>query len=123
MIARLGWLGFDVYEDIGVQYAIERARERILNDINCTEVPAGLRRTFIDMACGVYLRDCKAMGLLKTDQINFASAPASEIKEGDVTIRFASDGNMTPEARFDSLVGSLLNPNPLLLARYRRLVW
>ena len=123
---RLGSLGFDVSEsDYSVRYAIARAKERILNDINCLEVPDGLRYTFIDMACGYYLHDLKAMGQIDASVLDLMNAPAKQIKEGDVQVTFAaaSDGSLTPEARFDKLVNSLIHPDPALLAAYRRLVW
>ena len=123
---RLGSLGFDVSEsDYSVRYAIARAKERILNDINHEEVPSGLRYTFIDMACGYYLHDLKAMGQIDASVLDLTNAPAKQIKEGDVQVTFAaaSDGSLTPEARFDKLVNSLIHPDPALLAAYRRLVW
>lgn len=127
VVERLGMLGVDVAPegDSGVRYAIGRAKERILNDINHPVVPFGLRYTFIDLAAGYYLQDQKDMGLLDPVQFDFSAAPAKQIKEGDVQITFASasEGSMTPEARFDRLVQALTTPNPTLLARYRRLVW
>lgn len=127
VLARLGSLGFDglTGDTNAVEYAIGRAKERILNDINWLEVPDELRYTFIDMACGYYLHDLKAMGQISPDVLDLSSAPAKQIKEGEVQITFAgpSDGSLTPEARFDRLVQSLIHPDPALLATFRRLVW
>ena len=123
---RLSVFGFDVLvDDKLVIFAIARAREQILNDINHDEVPEGLRYTFIDMACGFYLHDLKAMGQIDASVIDLSSAPAKQIKEGDVQVTFAaaSDGSLTPEARFDNLVKSLITPEPWLLSRYRRITY
>lgn len=123
---RLSVFGFDVLvDDKLVIFAIARAREQILNDINHDEVPEGLRYTFIDMACGFYLHDLKAMGKIDASVLDLSSAPAKQIKEGDVQVTFAaaSDGSLTPEARFDNLVHSLMHPEPALFARYRRITY
>lgn len=123
---RLSGFGFDASgDDVSLTFAIARAREQILNDINHDEVPEGLRYTFIDMACGFYLHDLKAMGQIDASVIDLSSAPAKQIKEGDVQVTFAaaSDGSLTPEARFDNLVKSLITPEPWLLSRYRRITY
>ena len=117
VISRLRDLGYDAIEnDSSIAYAINRAKERILNDINCTEIPEGLRCTFIDMACGYYLQDMKATGTLET-----GNSPVSSITEGDVSVSF--DTNLTPDAKLSALVQSLINPNPSLFSRYRRVKW
>lgn len=127
VLQRLNSFGVTVLasNDAMLQFAISRAEEMILNDINCSEIPFGLKYTFIDMASGCYLHDQKAMGLLDASVLDLTSAPAKQIKEGDVQITFAtsSDGSLTPEARFDQLVQSLIHPDPVLLTRYRRLAW
>lgn len=124
---RLETLGVDGISDgdKAVQYAIERASERILNDINRSEIPSGLKYTFIDMSCGYYLHDAKAMGTLRLQEFDYASAPAKQIKEGEVQITFgtAADGVLTPEMRLDKLIDTLIHPDPLLLARYRGIVY
>ena len=53
------------------------------------------------------------------------TAPAKKITEGDVSVEFAgaADGSSTPEARFDKLINSLINPPAYLFARFRRFVW
>lgn len=127
VLDRLATLGVDGLsdDDKAVRFAVDRTRERILNDINHEEVPEELRHTFIDMAAGTYLYDLKAMGLLQLHELDYATAPAKQIKEGDVQITFASaaDGSLTPEARLDRLIHTLTHPDPALLASFRRLVW
>ena len=126
VLDRLSGFGFDVLkDDAAVTFAIAYARECILNDINHDEVPEGLRYTFINMACGYYLHDLKAMGKIDASVLDLANAPAKQIKEGDVQVTFAaaSDGSLTPEARFDKLVQTLIRPDPRLMSRYRRIVY
>lgn len=122
VISRLGDLGVDALEsDTAVIYAIERAREQICNDINWNDVPEGLRYTFVNMACGFYLHDQKAMGLL--DESVVSGGSVASISEGDVSISFDTGNDVSPDARFDALVQFLIHPQPYLLSRYRRLTW
>ena len=77
----------------------------------------------VDMAAGLFLFDKKTAGQL--DEGFDFTAPAKKITEGDVSVEFAGadDGSSTPEARFDKLINSLINPPAYLFARFRRFVW
>ena len=118
--ARLLQLGYTVpsfgISDPAVNYAINLAAEKIKANINRTEIPDGLWHIWIDMAAGLYLFDKKSSGQL-SDNFDFT--------EGDVSVEFAGadDGSSTPEARFDNLINSLINPPAYLFARFRRFVW
>ena len=66
--ARLKALG---YEDVtseedqaAITYAINRASEQITANINRSEVPEGLKYTWVDMTAGMFLYDKKAAGTL-----------------------------------------------------------
>lgn len=127
VVVRLGQLGYTVQTgtapDAAVNYSIYRAAEKIKANINRTDIPEGLHYTWVDMAAGLFLLDKKAAGQLG-EGFDF-SAPAKKITEGDVSVEFysGSDGSSTPEARFDKLLGSLINPPAYLFARFRRFVW
>ena len=126
VVERLKILGCDdITEnpDAAVTYAINRAAEKIKANINRTEIPEGLRYTWIDMAVGLFLFDKKAAGQLGT-AFDFA-APAKKITEGDVSVEFtgASDGSATPEARFDKMLDDFINPPQSIFAAFRRLKW
>ena len=111
--------------DYLLHFSVLRAREAILNDIKCPEIPEGLHYVFVSMAAGLFLAEKKAVGQLNITGIDFEAGRAKQIKEGDVQITFATvdDGGLTPEARFDALVHRLTNPDPGLLTRFRRLAW
>ena len=96
----------------------------ISTNTNQNEVPDRLETVFVEMACGLYLKALKATGQLDLESVNF-DAPAKTIKEGDVQVTFAaaSDGTLTPEARFDALVNSMIHPPSHVFTRFRRLVW
>jgi hypothetical protein len=122
--ARLLMLGYTVSSsDAAVTYSINRASETIKANINRIEIPEGLRYVWTDMSAGLFLRDKKAAGQLG-DAFDF-SAPAKNISEGDVSVEFAgsTDGALTPEARFDNLLDSLINPPQSVYAAFRRLKW
>lgn len=127
VIKRLSQLGYtnhadDTQED-AVRYAIDRAVEKIRANINRSDIPDGLHYTLVDMAVGLFLMDKKTAGQLG-DDFDF-TLPAKKITEGDISVEFAgeSDGASTPEARFDKLIDSFINPPAYLFARYRRFVW
>lgn len=123
VVVRLSQLGYTAPEGNAVIYSIDRAAEKIKANINRTEIPEGLCHTWIDMAAGLFLFDKKTAGQLG-EGFDF-TAPAKKITEGDVSVEFAgaADGSSTPEARFDKLINSLINPPAYLFARFRRFVW
>lgn len=127
VVARLSQLGYVVPDNdapnAGVTLAIDRAAEKIRANINRMDIPGELHYTWVDMAAGLFLFDKKAAGQLG-DGFDF-TALAKKITEGDVSVEFAgaTDGSSTPEARFDKLINSLINPPAYLFARFRRFVW
>lgn len=127
VVIRLSQLGYNAPEgntsDAAVTYAIDRAAEKIKANINRTDIPDGLHYTWVDMAAGLFLLDKKTAGQLG-EGFDF-TAPTKKITEGDVSVEFAgaADGSSTPEARFDKLINSLINPPAYLFARFRRFVW
>jgi hypothetical protein len=124
VVERLSVLGYTVNgSDTAVTYSINRAAETIKANINHTEIPEGLRYVLVDMSAGLFLQEKKATGQLG-EEFDFSS-PAMKISEGDVTVEFAgaTDGAITPEARFDGLLKSLINPPQSVYAAFRRLKW
>lgn len=127
VVARLSQLGYVVPDNdapnAGVTLAIDRAAEKIRANINRMDIPGELHYTWVDMAAGLFLFDKKTAGQLG-EGFDF-TAPAKKITEGDVSVEFAgaADGSSTPEARFDKLINSLINPPAYLFARFRRFVW
>lgn len=124
VVSRLKDLG---YNETGgfdtVEFMINLATQEILNNINCSFVPNGLRYVLVDMAVGYFLKEKKATGAL-SENFDF-SAPVKSITEGDIAVAFASksDGSSTPESRFDEMIQSLINPDKKVFAKFRRLEW
>lgn len=127
VVARLASLGYAVTAtdtpDAAVTYSINRAAELIRIQTNRTEVPEGLYYTHIDMAAGLFLKDKKDTNQLGAN-FDF-TAPAKKITEGDVSVEFtgASDGSLTPEARFDNMVNTFIAPPQSVFAAFRRVKW
>lgn len=127
VVARLASLGFTVTAsdtpDAAVTYSINRAAEKIKVNINRTEIPKELYYTHVDMAAGLFLKDKKDTNQLG-ENFDF-TAPAKNVSEGDVSVTYAgaSDGSLTPEARFDKMVDAFINPPQSVFAAFRRLKW
>ncbi len=123
---RLAYFGLDfsALDDYPIRFAMKQAQVTILTNINRPEVPEELRTVFVDMACGYFLQSMKAFGRLDIETLNF-EAPAKSIKEGDVQVTYAaaSEGSLTPEARFDAFVNALIHPKPGVFTHFRRLTW
>ena len=125
VIIRLSQIGYTATESrmAEITQSIDCAAEKIKANINRTEIPEGLYYTWVDMAAGLFLLNKKSTGQLG-ESFDF-TFPAKKITEGDVSVEFAgaTDGSSTPEARFDKLLDSLINPPAYLFARFRRFVW
>ena len=103
VIERLDTLGYAYDKDkdgmlIGI--LIASVGEHIKNRINDTEIPEGLDNVYVDMVCGEFLRQKKAVGQLNDIE---QSKAVESIKMGDVTVSL-KEGS-TPEQYFDSLHG------------------
>ncbi len=128
VVARLNALGYTVTEDQepAVSYCINLATENVKVNINRKDIPDELYYTLVDMAAGLFLKDLKDTGRIGgAGQAFDFTAPAKKITEGDVTVEFtgASDGQLTPEARFDKLINGFINPPQSVFAAFRRLKW
>ncbi len=104
-------------------YVLSSVTERLLNETNLTELPAGLACLGAELALGELLRLKKSMGILDIQGLDLAAAVQS-IQEGDTNITFASgEGSLTPEQRLDVLIARLTADRSREILRYRRLVW
>lgn len=122
---RLHILGFDSVNERVARYAAEKAENAVKAEINRDVIPDGLKNVLLDMAVGFYLKDAKGFGFIDTAKLNLSETPAKSITEGDVSVTFfgASEGCLTPEARFDRMVESLIHPDERLFSAYRRITW
>ena len=122
---RLEDLGYKVKEadKESLTYCLDKARNRILNDIHWRDIPEDLEHVFLDMAVGEFLLAKKTF--VPDDLSNLdLTAAVKEIKEGDATVSFATGGgSMTPEQRLTSYIDYLLNYGKEEFSSFRRLRW
>lgn len=104
-------------------FAVEKAKNRVMNNINCDDIPDGLFYETVDLAAGLFLMDKKTFAPEDLSSLDLDVAFKS-VKEGDTEVSYAiGEGSSTPEARLDALIGSLINVKESVFARYRKLVW
>lgn len=121
IIKRLQSFGYEYDEQndaFSLDFAMEKVKNHILNNINCSEIPEKLNEIAIDMACAEFLRIQKGFG--KLDNIDFELI-AHNIKLGDANVQFSNEA--TPEQQFDAAIGYLLNGHEDDFAAHRKMVW
>ena len=117
--AKIEALGITEINDSLLSIAVKEAETYIKNFCNITRVPEELFCALVNCACGKYLMVLHSFGQLG-DVIDFDTA-VSQISEGDVSVSF---GNGTSaEDQFLSVISGWVNPDPLELLRFRKLVW
>ena len=95
--------------------------ERVKNETNQQEIPAGLHYMAVEMAVGQYLSWKKDAGQREGFDLE---AAVKQIQEGDTNITFAiGEGSATPEQRLNNLINYLINGRTREFIRYRRLLW
>lgn len=123
--ARLEQLGcqVDAVSDTSLVFAIDKVTNKICNNCNVSEIPDRLKEIAIDMVCGEYLFARKATGQSVGEIIDDVERVIKSIQEGNTKVDFSD--TVTPESRFNALLGHLLHENDLAgdFARYRRISW
>ena len=104
-----------------INYSLEKAKQSILNMTNQNKIPEGLNYVVIERAVCEFLAFKKGTGTLNIDSINL-NAVVARITEGDITVQEGTN-SLSPEARLDYLVSSLLRYGESEIYKYRRLVW
>lgn len=103
-----------------VAFAMTKAQNHILNQINDSTLPGGLREVYIDMVCGEFLKAKHQSGQLEIGGLDFSGAVQS-VHEGDTTVTFDASGS--DEAKFGGLVNWLIAGKEGDLICYRRIKW
>lgn len=122
---RLEDLGYKVKETDkeSLTYCLDKARNRILNDLHWREIPEDLEHVFLDMAVGEFLLAKKTFAPDDLSNLDLTAA-VKEIKEGDTTVSFTTgEGSMTSEQRLTSYINYLLTCGKEEFASFRRLRW
>lgn len=121
IIKRLDGFGYQYEEKTDaymLEFAVEKATNHVLNNINASEMPEGLIHIAIDMVCAEFLMIKKGFGQLSDFTFEYI---AQNVKLGDTNVQFASEA--TPEQKFDACINHLLTGHDDDFARYRKMVW
>ena len=122
VLKRLASFGYTLKKDDswGICFASQKVESRIKNSCNTTNIPDGLFFVAVDMVCGEFLFAKKQTGELKFTDIDLGGA-ISEIREGDVTVKFASGSS--DEENFNSFLNVLMHGGEGDFVCYRKLRW
>ena len=120
---RLRQFGLEPSEDdeAGIQYAINKATETILNLTNLDELPDGLIYTATERAVGEFLYVKKTFGAVDFFTDFDLDEAVTQLREGDVTVNF--DSGASDSARLDAFISALMTYEGTGFSRYRKLIW
>jgi regulator of RNase E activity RraB len=125
IIQRLATLGYEVTDadEFALKFVIQKTENHIKNSCNILSIPEGLYQIAVDMACGYFLYEKKAIGADSLKGFNLETAIKS-IQEGDTNITFAiNEGSTTNEQRLDALINYLITYGEKHLVSYRCMTW
>lgn len=125
IIQRLASFGYDVTEtdEFALTFIIQKVENHIKNSCNILLIPEGLYQIAVDMVCGYFLNEKKAVNADSLKGFNLDSAIKS-IQEGDTNIAFAiGEGSKTPEQRLDAFITYLITYGEKEFVTYRCLTW
>lgn len=125
VIQRLATLGYEFTDadEFAIKYVIQKTENHIKNSCNILLIPEGLYHIAVDMACGYFLYEKKAVDADSLKGFNLDAAIKS-IQEGDTNITFAiNEGSTTNEQKLDALINHLINYGEKHLVSYRCMTW
>ena len=108
-------------DELMLAFYVQKVENRIKQACNTPCVPDGLRYTAVEMVAAEFLLNKKGAGKLNLEAINF-DAIIQQLQEGDISISY-SDGSQTPEQRFDTLLGRMIDHGGEEFVCYRQLKW
>jgi len=120
---RLSSLGYNVVEADTwmIAFFVQKVSNHIKSECNLSSIPDALNNIAVDMVVGEFLSSKKDTGQLR--EFNFDAA-IKQIEEGDTSVTYAfGAGSLTPEQRFDALLGHMMNSGKSAFASYRRFKW
>jgi hypothetical protein len=117
----LGYTYVAATDDWMLNFISTKVEGYIKSECNLSAIPEGLHEVAVDMVCGEFLQNKKAINQLADFNLD---AAVKSIKEGDTQITFAlNEGSLTPEARLDMLLNHLINSGKGSFASYRSIGW
>lgn len=122
VIQRLVSFGYEPNESDAwmIAYSTKGSVNHVLNEINHTTVPEGLKELVVDMICGEVLNAKFLSGQLDLTALDLDGIIQS-VKEGDVTVSFSTAGS--DEAKLKGLLSWLIQGKGSDLLCYRKMRW
>lgn len=117
---RLTSLGYTCTEEdtFALSFCIDKVNQHIKHFCNISEVPACLEAVQVDMVCGEFLMQKKAMGQLTGIQIE---GVVKRLTEGDTTVEYAATTDR--EAVFNAYLDKMVHGHTSDLIAHRKLRW
>lgn len=122
---RLRTFGYEAKAGDGaaLSFCLEKVRGTVKNETNCQDVPEGLERVAVDMACGEFLNAKKTFAPddLGDFDLNYA---VKQIQTGDTNTVFAvGEGCPTHEQRLTAFIGHLMGYGKSEFHSFRKVRW
>lgn len=116
---RLKFSGFTVEADADeISFFADLVFDRLTENLNIPAITPVLYNTYIDMVAGEILYRKKAIG--GSEAIGVAVRPRISSKtEGDTTVSFARNGEVSAEAALDDYINRLRRGDPTILDQNR----
>jgi hypothetical protein len=125
IIQRLATFGYEVTDadEFALTFILQKTENHIKNSCNILLIPEGLHHIAVDMVCGYFLNEKKAVNIDSLKGFNLDSAIKS-IQEGDTNITYAiGEGSKTPEQRLDAFINYLMTYGEKEFVTYRCITW
>lgn len=125
IIQRLATFGYEVTDadEFALTFILQKTENHIKNSCNILLIPEGLHQIAVDMVCGYFLYEKKAVDADSLKGFNLDTAIKS-IQEGDTNITFAiNEGSTTNEQKLDALINYLITYGEKHLVSYRCMTW
>lgn len=122
VLKRLDSFGYTPSEEdvFCIGFSVQLVENSIKNDCNVTEIPEGLVRIAVNMACGEVLSSLYRAGRLSIENLELDGAIAS-VKAGDISVSF--NNSTSDDGKFTTLLTLLQNSGRGDFACYRTLRW
>lgn len=106
-----------------LNFIIEKTENHIKNVATILEIPDGLYQIAVDMVCGNFLYEKKAVDADSLKGFDLEAA-VKQIQEGDTNVTFAlGEGSSTPEQRLDAFLSYLISYGEKDFVSYRCMKW
>lgn len=101
-----------------IGFCIQSVASTIKNECNIATIPKELEAMAVDMVCGEFLAEKKALGQLNEEQVE---PIIKSISEGDTSYTYAEEESK--DKLLSKVLDTMRKGNESELLKYRRIVW